>query len=113
MPPTTENNARLLEELEGVPPEQRSARYHCVLAFLDPTAGPGAVPVLRHGTFEGRIATEPRGDGGFGYDPIFEPATEPPGGRTVGQMSAGEKHALSHRGKAARAMAEHLRGEGW
>jgi XTP/dITP diphosphohydrolase len=108
-----QNNARLLEELEGMPPEQRIARYHCVLAFLDPQASPGAAPVLRHGTFEGRIATAPRGGGGFGYDPIFEPATEPPGGRTVGQMSAGEKHALSHRGKAARAMAEHLRGEGW
>jgi XTP/dITP diphosphohydrolase len=107
-----QNNARLLEELEGIPPERRSARYHCVLAFLDPTS-PLPTEVLRHGTFEGRIALAPRGDGGFGYDPIFEPAAEPAGGRTVGQMSAAEKHALSHRGQAARAMAAYLRGEGW
>ena len=53
------------------------------------------------------------GHGGFGYDPIFEPEAEAPGARTVGQMSAREKHALSHRGKAARAMAEYLKGEGW
>jgi XTP/dITP diphosphohydrolase len=103
-----QNNARLLEELDGVPAEQRGARYHCVLAFLDPAA-PGAPAVLRHGTLEGRIATHARGDGGFGYDPIFEPASEAAGGRTVGQMSAAEKHALSHRGQAARAMAEYLR----
>ena len=123
----TQNNARLLDELEGVPAERRTARYRCVLAFLDPGAtaadsggapegaadADATAPVLRDGTFEGRIATHPRGDGGFGYDPIFEPAGEPPEGRTVGQMSAQEKHALSHRGQAARAMAAYLRGEGW
>ncbi len=94
-----------------MPPEQRGARYQCVLAFIDPTSG--AEPVFRAGAFEGRIATGPRGDGGFGYDPIFEPESETPGARTVGQMSADEKHALSHRGKAARAMAVYLKGEGW
>lgn len=106
-----DNNRRLLHELAGLPAERRGARYRCVLAFLDP--GTGGEPVLRSGSFEGRIATAPRGTGGFGYDPIFEPAGEPPGGRTVGQMSAAEKHARSHRGQAARAMAEFLRGEGW
>jgi XTP/dITP diphosphohydrolase len=110
-PSDLENNTRLLEELDGVPAARRGARYQCVLAYLDPS--PDSEPVCRAGAFEGRIATGPRGDGGFGYDPIFEPASEPPGGRTVGQMSAAEKHALSHRGKAARAMAEYLRGEGW
>jgi XTP/dITP diphosphohydrolase len=105
-----QNNARLLAELEGLPPERRGARYVCVLAYLDPGASPPARPVFREGVFEGRIATSPRGHGGFGYDPVFEPASEPPGGRTVGQMSAAEKHALSHRGQAARAMAEFLRG---
>jgi XTP/dITP diphosphohydrolase len=116
-----DNNAKLLAELDGLAAQQRIARYQCVLAFLDPTArdragghaGAGAAPVFRGGVFEGRIATAARGSGGFGYDPIFEPESQPPGGRTVGQMSAAEKHALSHRGKAARAMAEHLRGEGW
>ncbi len=106
-----DNNTKLLAELSGLPPEQRGARYQCVLAFLDPTTG--APPVLRNGQFEGRIATERRGTGGFGYDPIFEPEGEAPGGRTVGQMSSEEKHALSHRGKAARAMAQYLREEGW
>jgi XTP/dITP diphosphohydrolase len=110
-PSDEENNEKMLRELEGVPVERRRARYRCVLAFLDPSAG--AEPVLRMGTFEGRIALAPRGHGGFGYDPIFEPLTEPSGGRTVGQMSAAEKHALSHRGHAARAMAAYLRDEGW
>ncbi len=110
-PTDQQNNAKLLAELDGLPPERRSARYQCVLAFIDP--GAAEAPVLREGAFEGRIATGPRGTGGFGYDPIFEPVTEAPGARTVGQMSADEKHALSHRGKAARAMAEYLKGEGW
>jgi XTP/dITP diphosphohydrolase len=108
-----QNNAKLLAELEGIPTEERTARYQCVLAYFDPVVGHHAEPVFREGTFEGRIATYPRGDGGFGYDPIFEPASEAPGARTVGQMSAAEKHEMSHRGKAARAMAEYLRAEGW
>jgi XTP/dITP diphosphohydrolase len=106
-----DNNDKLLEALHGLPAQRRSARYQCLLAFLDPAAT--GEPVFRAGAFEGRIATERRGSGGFGYDPIFEPEGEAPGGRTVGQMSSQEKHALSHRGKAARAMAEYLQGEGW
>jgi XTP/dITP diphosphohydrolase len=106
-----DNNSKLLGELEGLPAEQRGARYECVLAFLDPSVG--SDPVCRAGSFEDRIASERRGSGGFGYDPIFEPAGEAPGGRTVGQMSSEEKHELSHRGQAARAMAEYLEGEGW
>ncbi len=57
---------------------------------------------------EGRIAAAPKGDGGFGYDPIFEPAAEPPGGRTLGEWSAEAKNAISHRGKAARRMRKTL-----
>lgn len=110
-PTDVENNTKLLGELDGLPPEHRGARYQCVLAFIDPTVG--GDPVFTAGSFEGRIATGPRGHGGFGYDPIFEPASEAPGARTVGLMTADEKHALSHRGKAARVMAEYLRGEGW
>jgi len=106
-----DNNSKLLAELGELPPEERGARYQCVLAFWDPRGG--SEPVFRSGVFEGRIATERRGTGGFGYDPIFEPEGEAPGGRTVGQMSSHEKHALSHRGKAARAMADYLEGEGW
>jgi XTP/dITP diphosphohydrolase len=106
----TDNNTLLLRRLEGLPPEQRGARYRCVLAFLD---APGAEPVIRSGSFAGRIAPAPRGSAGFGYDPIFEPRGEPPGGRTVGLLSAEEKGRLSHRGKAARAMARALRDRGW
>ena len=68
----------------------------------------GMPVILARGTGRGRIATEPRGTGGFGYDPIFEPASEPPGGRTLGQWSAAEKHAISHRARAARRMAPRL-----
>ncbi|MEX1296511.1 MAG: non-canonical purine NTP pyrophosphatase [Candidatus Limnocylindrales bacterium] len=106
-----DNNSKLLAEMAGLAPAERGARYQCVLAFWDPQRG--GEPVFRSGAFEGRIATERRGSGGFGYDPIFEPEGEAPGGRTVGQMTSDEKHALSHRGKAARAMAEYLEGEGW
>jgi XTP/dITP diphosphohydrolase len=105
-----DNNALLLRRLDGLPPERRGARYRCVLAFLD---GPAAEPLVRSGSFAGRIAARPKGTGGFGYDPIFEPLGEPPGGRTVGLLSAEEKGRLSHRGKAARAMARALRERGW
>ena len=108
-----DNNAKLLGVLEGLPPERRAARYRCVLAFSDPTAGRGGGLAIRSGTFRGRIAASARGSGGFGYDPIFEPATEPPGGLTVAQLSPAEKGRLSHRGKAARAMARYLRSVGW
>jgi XTP/dITP diphosphohydrolase len=107
-----ENNAKLLSELEGLSAGARGARYVCVLALADPGgAGPrGGIPVVAEvrGTCRGRIAAAPRGRGGFGYDPIFEPATEPPGGRTLGQYSTAEKHAISHRSRAARRMAERL-----
>ena len=130
-----ENNAKLLRELAGLPAERRGARYSCVLAYVDPTganagtdptgrhagaghlASPGrafrgsARAVTRSGTFEGRIAVAPRGSNGFGYDPIFEPSTEPPGGRTVGQLTQGEKNRVSHRARAATAMARLLRSQ--
>ena len=89
-----DNNAKLLAALGGLPPERRGARYVCVLALALPgDAGPrGGVPLITaRGTCRGRIATEPRGTGGFGYDPIFEPASEPPGGRTLGPLDAGRE----------------------
>jgi XTP/dITP diphosphohydrolase len=106
------NNAKLLAALQGLPPERRGARYVCVLALALPSeAGArGGLPIRAvRGTTRGRIATEPRAMNGFGYDPIFEPASEPPGGRTLGLWSAAEKHAISHRGRAARRMAPILR----
>ena len=111
-----DNNRRLLRDLGGLPLERRTARYRCVLALALPeTAGPrGGMPVrLARGTLEGRIALEPRGDGGFGYDPIFEPQAEPPGGRTLGLWTAEAKNRISHRGRAARRMHSILAGLGF
>jgi XTP/dITP diphosphohydrolase len=109
----TDNNAKLLAALGGLPPERRGARYVCVLALAlpGPETGPNdAVPIRTvRGTTRGRISVEPRGSGGFGYDPIFEPEGEPPGGRTFGQWSAAAKNAVSHRGRAARRMTPILR----
>jgi XTP/dITP diphosphohydrolase len=105
------NNAKLLEALRGLPPEARGARYVCALALALPeTAGPrgGIRTVTVRGTCRGRIATAPRGTGGFGYDPVFEPESEPPGGRTLGLWTPAEKHAISHRARAARRMAPRL-----
>jgi XTP/dITP diphosphohydrolase len=99
-----QNNAKLLAALEGLPAEARGARYVCVLAVAVPDgAGPrGGLRVrVGRGTVAGRIATAPRGEGGFGYDPIFEPASEPVGGRTFGLWSPEEKNAVSHRARAA------------
>jgi XTP/dITP diphosphohydrolase len=102
-----DNNAKLLAALDGLPPERRGAQYVCVLALADAA---GEVTTVR-GTARGRIAAAPKGSNGFGYDPIFEPEQEPPGGRTLGEWSAAEKHAISHRGQAARAMRLALRRE--
>jgi XTP/dITP diphosphohydrolase len=110
------NNAKLLGALAGLPPERRGARYRCVLALALPArAGPrGGLPVLlTRGTLEGRIGTAPRGSNGFGYDPIFEPASEPPGGATVAEWPPERKQAVSHRARAARRMAPILVREGF
>jgi XTP/dITP diphosphohydrolase len=109
-----ENNAKLLAELADVAPTDRTARYRCVLALAEPQLGsPPEVTAVTSGTLEGRITSGPRGSGGFGYDPIFEPAIEPVGGRTVGQMSAAEKNAVSHRAQAARPMRDLLTARGY
>ena len=102
-----DNNRKLLDALLGLPHGGRRARYRCVLALALPSAaGPrGGMPVrLARGTLSGRIATAPRGANGFGYDPIFEPQGEPPGGATVGEWSPARKQAVSHRARAARRM---------
>jgi len=111
-----DNNAKLLRELGDLPAGRRGGRYVCVLALALPgDEGPrGGLRILaRRGTCRGRIATGLRGEGGFGYDPLFEPAQEAPGGRTLGQWSAAEKHAISHRARAASRMAPVLRSLGF
>jgi len=90
--------ALLLERLRGVPPERRTARFRCVIAIVEP----GGREQLVEGVVEGRIADAPRGDGGFGYDPVFFYA---PLGGTFGEIDAEAKHRVSHRGAAARAAA--------
>lgn len=95
------NNEHLLRLLEGVPPEGRAARYVCVVALDE---GEGSVVTLR-GEASGRIAAAPRGEGGFGYDPLFLDADL---GRTFAEIGPREKDARSHRGRAFRALAERL-----
>lgn len=91
------NNAKLLDELEDVPDDERSARFVCAAALVTPDGRQW----VRHGTMEGRIVREPRGDGGFGYDPLFVGEGET---RTNGELPAEVKDARSHRGAAFRAM---------
>jgi XTP/dITP diphosphohydrolase len=105
-----DNNRKLLGELaDFYGPDERMARYRCFLVLAED----GSVVEQTDGTFEGRITFEPRGKGGFGYDPIFEPLTEEPGGRTVGQMSTEEKNRVSHRAIAAHAMRTKLIDRGY
>jgi XTP/dITP diphosphohydrolase len=99
---TDEQNNRLLaERLAGVPGESRGARYRCVAVLVSPAGE----ELDGRGTCEGSIAVEPAGTGGFGYDPWFVPEGET---RTMAELSAEEKDAISHRGKALRSLAERL-----
>lgn len=95
------NNARLLRELQGVPLERRTARFVCVMCVADPQ---GNILATSRGEFEGRIGDAPRGRKGFGYDPLFVLED----GRASAELTPQEKNARSHRGRAARAMAEQL-----
>lgn len=99
-----ERNRRLLRALESVPEERRGARYVAVAVVAHPD---GATRAFR-GECEGRIATTPTGDGGFGYDPLF---FYPPFNQTFGQTPAARKHEVSHRGRAFRALAAWLGSE--
>jgi XTP/dITP diphosphohydrolase len=93
------NNARLIAALAGVAPAQRGARYRCVLVYL--ASANDAMPLIAEETWEGTIVDEPRGAGGFGYDPYF---WLPDIGRTAAELSADDKNRLSHRGRAMRAL---------
>lgn len=100
-----ENLRLLIDSIGSVPPGRRTARYVCALAHV---AADGVEQVVE-GTCEGTVITEPRGSGGFGYDPIFVPADTGPGDiRTMAELSPAEKHAISHRGRAARLLADRL-----
>lgn len=91
----------VLDQLADVPPERRGAHFACAVALVTP----GGVERIVEGRMTGRIIDRPRGEGGFGYDPIFVPDG---GTRTSAELSPQEKDAVSHRGKALRALAEIL-----
>ena len=95
-----ENLAKLLREAPAGSP----VRYVCVIAYVD-----GAEERLFEGTCTGTLAAQPRGTGGFGYDPAFLP-DDARDGRTMAELSAAEKDAISHRGRAARRLREWLEG---
>ena len=103
-----DSNARLLTELADVPERQRGARYRCVMVFVRDAADPA--PVIAEAAWEGRIGREPRGAGGFGFDPLFIVDEH---GRTAAEMSAQEKNRVSHRGQALLALAARMREAGW
>jgi XTP/dITP diphosphohydrolase len=99
-----ENLAKLLREVAGVGGDRRAA-YHCALALVE--AGGGER--IFEGRCEGRLIEEPRGEGGFGYDPAFVPDDTGSGDeRTMSELSEAEKNEISHRGHAARMLAAHL-----
>jgi XTP/dITP diphosphohydrolase len=95
-----ENNAALLRELEEVPDAERVARFRCVLALASPWERERVETV--EGSVEGLIARAPRGNGGFGYDPLF--IVPELGGRAMAELDEADKNSVSHRGRAARAM---------
>ena len=96
------NNAKLLEALRDIPPGGRRARFRCVAAFVDPARGR---EITRAGVCEGEILGAPRGEGGFGYDPLF---LLPDRGRTMAELPLDEKNRVSHRAAAFRALAAAL-----
>ncbi len=92
------NNAKVLREMADIPQKERTARFRCAMALV----GDG-IELTTDGTCEGVLLTEERGNGGFGYDPLFYiPAFE----RTLAEMSSEEKNGISHRGSAVRKMAD-------
>jgi len=98
------NNQKLLEQLGDAPLEKRSARYQCIIVYMrhanDPT------PIICQGSWEGHIALEPRGEGGFGYDPLFYLQDLD---CHAAEMDKTHKNRISHRGKATAQLLEQLR----
>ncbi len=98
-----QNLAHLLHAMTDVPDVLRTCRYVCVLVYLRHAADP--CPLIAEGTWEGMVAREPRGEGGFGYDPVF---WVPEDHCTAAELAPARKHALSHRGQALRSLAARL-----
>ena len=101
---TDESNIdKLLQELEGVPDDKRTAAFHCCAVYV---SADDSTSLVAEGRWPGRILAERRGTGGFGYDPVFY---DPECGRTAAELGPELKNALSHRGKALTALAGMLR----
>lgn len=100
--PYSVKNANLIERLQGVPDERRTARFVCAIAAVLP----GGRELTTRAAIEGRIGYEEKGDGGFGYDPIFY---VPELHKTTAELTGEEKNLVSHRGKALELMKEELR----
>jgi XTP/dITP diphosphohydrolase len=99
------NLEKLLNAVREVPERERAARYQCALAYMRWPTDPS--PLIVQASWEGHVVLEPRGAGGFGYDPIFELADRD---QTAAELSAEEKNRISHRGKAMRELVSQLRG---
>ncbi len=100
--PYSVKNANLISRLEGVPEEKRTARFVCAIAAVLP----GGRELTTRATIEGRIGYEEKGEGGFGYDPIFY---VPELKKTTAELTGEEKNLVSHRGKALQLMKEELK----
>jgi len=98
------NNEKLLRELDGVEKNNRSARFHCVLVYMEHENDP--TPIICHGIWEGSILTEKQGEQGFGYDPLFWVESH---NCSSAQLDRSEKNKLSHRGKALSLLAKHFK----
>lgn len=102
------NNSKLLEALKDVPMAQRSARFRCLLIFMRHAKDP--TPLICQGTLEGHILEAPRGEAGFGYDPLFLVGPQPIAGQqlSAAQLTPEQKHAISHRGQAVASFIEKI-----
>lgn len=98
------NNAKLLEALAGVPDAQRQARFQCIVVYLRHAEDP--TPLVCQGTWPGFILRAPRGEHGFGYDPLFRPADTL---QSAAELPPEEKNRVSHRARAMRQLVERLR----
>ncbi|WP_303902849.1 XTP/dITP diphosphatase [Thiohalomonas denitrificans] len=98
------NLEKLLEELSGIEDARRTARFQCLMVYMEHEADP--TPIICQGSWEGRITHEPKGESGFGYDPVFY---VPDHECTAAQLPGEEKNRLSHRGQALRALVEALK----
>lgn len=103
-----DNNNKMLQELQGVPEAERSARYQCIIVFMRSHTDP--VPLITQAAWEGRILESPRGDGGFGYDPIFYVPSHDCSG---GELPLDVKNTMSHRAIALKALLTEFRQRGY